>query len=460
MSYRDGDDIVGPHYKRYPYHNPAYQNQYEQNCSPHILQHPYIAPTSQMSGSFPNQPSHSSPTHRFNTWDSYIQNHRLEGYASSENYHSPTSSYSIHHVAATSLHQVQQQSLQSTFPNSRPVHLDRYAGVQHTLAGSLDPTTGVFYRTPEHPRLRTAQACEKCRTRKAKCSGEHPSCKRCLNRGLVCEYAKEGRVRGPNKPKPKVSGGPASLSPLMLQSQSTVPTSGSDASVSNSTEAPLPRRYVSPSVLPPSMSSSLSSSPSSPHISGSFDALNSPIPSSSSSNSTISSHNPSDSVSLPDTRHNECRPPNLQPSNVYGTISEHSTFRDSARLHLRSHVSPYSEMYADATANATSLTIPALAFNDPKNRKFHRHNGRINSLVLYHDVDGSDPGVNGIVETVDYPYYSQVPSGLTVLGHEMQRPRSYDSFLTSHIHQPHPTFFSHSHENLGESRTYPADVGT
>ncbi|KAJ6480263.1 hypothetical protein C8R45DRAFT_1100850 [Mycena sanguinolenta] len=45
-----------------------------------------------------------------------------------------------------------------------------------TLAGNLDPTTGIFYRTPEHPRLRTAQACEKCRARKAKCSGDHPSC--------------------------------------------------------------------------------------------------------------------------------------------------------------------------------------------------------------------------------------------------------------------------------------------
>ncbi|KAJ7347900.1 hypothetical protein DFH08DRAFT_1001225 [Mycena albidolilacea] len=70
-----------------------------------------------------------------------------------------------------------------------------------TLAGSLDPTTGIFYRTPEHPRLRTAQACEKCRARKAKCSGDHPSCARCLARGLPCEYAKEGRTRGPNKPK-------------------------------------------------------------------------------------------------------------------------------------------------------------------------------------------------------------------------------------------------------------------
>ncbi|KAF8988449.1 hypothetical protein BDQ17DRAFT_1374044 [Cyathus striatus] len=61
-----------------------------------------------------------------------------------------------------------------------------------TLAGSLDPETGIFYRTPEHPRLRTAQACEKCRARKAKCTGDCP-CGRCASRGLVCEYAKEGR---------------------------------------------------------------------------------------------------------------------------------------------------------------------------------------------------------------------------------------------------------------------------
>ena len=37
------------------------------------------------------------------------------------------------------------------------------------------------------------------------CSGEHPSCKRCQNRGLVCEYAKEGRVRGPNRPRNKAA---------------------------------------------------------------------------------------------------------------------------------------------------------------------------------------------------------------------------------------------------------------
>ncbi|TFK33764.1 hypothetical protein BDQ12DRAFT_738606 [Crucibulum laeve] len=82
--------------------------------------------------------------------------------------------------------------------------LQHSASRRLTLAGSLDPETGIFYRTPEHPRLRTAQACEKCRARKAKCTGECP-CGRCASRGLVCEYAKEGRVRGPNKPKPKGS---------------------------------------------------------------------------------------------------------------------------------------------------------------------------------------------------------------------------------------------------------------
>ncbi|KAF9473529.1 hypothetical protein BDN70DRAFT_997584 [Pholiota conissans] len=105
---------------------------------------------------------------------------------------------------------------QSTSPGS--------ANHRLTLAGSLDPATGIFYRTPEHPRLRTAQACEKCRTRKAKCSGEHPSCKRCITRGLICEYAKEGRVRGPNKPKPKASTGATSTASPSASASSTSTT--------------------------------------------------------------------------------------------------------------------------------------------------------------------------------------------------------------------------------------------
>jgi hypothetical protein len=48
-----------------------------------------------------------------------------------------------------------------------------------TVPGSLDPTTGIFYRTPESmPRQRAAKACEPCRVRKARVSpftnrGEH-----------------------------------------------------------------------------------------------------------------------------------------------------------------------------------------------------------------------------------------------------------------------------------------------
>ncbi|KAF8123887.1 hypothetical protein EV363DRAFT_1355009 [Boletus edulis] len=63
------------------------------------------------------------------------------------------------------------------------------------LHGRLDPTTGIFCRAAEHPRIRTAQACNKCRVRKAKCSGERPICERCRIRGLVCQYPIEERTR-------------------------------------------------------------------------------------------------------------------------------------------------------------------------------------------------------------------------------------------------------------------------
>ncbi|KAI0043314.1 hypothetical protein FA95DRAFT_1563434 [Auriscalpium vulgare] len=101
-------------------------------------------------------------------------------------------------------------------------------GVGMGVSGSLDPSTGVFSRTVEHPRMRTAQACEKCRTRKAKCSGDHPTCQRCLTRGLVCEYAPERKMRGPNKPKPL--GAPTTTS------RRTHPSSPSDSASSPGSE--------------------------------------------------------------------------------------------------------------------------------------------------------------------------------------------------------------------------------
>ena len=53
-------------------------------------------------------------------------------------------------------------------PASLPYHMD---GISSHLnaAGSVDPNTGmIFYPSTEGPRLRTAQACQKCRIRKAK----------------------------------------------------------------------------------------------------------------------------------------------------------------------------------------------------------------------------------------------------------------------------------------------------
>lgn len=60
--------------------------------------------------------------------------------------------------------------------------------------------SGYFSNTTISPsgRQRTAQACDKCRERKTKCSGEKPVCQRCTSRGLICEYSyREPRVRGP-----------------------------------------------------------------------------------------------------------------------------------------------------------------------------------------------------------------------------------------------------------------------
>ncbi|KAK0482554.1 hypothetical protein IW261DRAFT_1468306 [Armillaria novae-zelandiae] len=53
-------------------------------------------------------------------------------------------------------------------------------------------------------RQRTQQACDKCRERKTKCSGEKPVCKRCTTRGLICQYtSRETRARG-NVATPKL----------------------------------------------------------------------------------------------------------------------------------------------------------------------------------------------------------------------------------------------------------------
>ena len=65
-----------------------------------------------------------------------------------------------------------------TFPEQHEVRVPRNLGQPSRSSwggpGSLDLATGVYSRASDHPRIRTAQACEKCRLRKAKVSISFP----------------------------------------------------------------------------------------------------------------------------------------------------------------------------------------------------------------------------------------------------------------------------------------------
>lgn len=148
------------------------------------------------------------------------------------------------------------------------------------LSGALDIGTGQFYMPHEHPRLRTPQACDKCRTRKAKvrllffvffvqstdrmtiqCSGERPTCKRCMDRGLICSYAPDKKVRGIPQPQPKQKrhrrGESVELSPGGGPRRESV---GSIASTATVTEEDNARRFSIDSAASDLSSSSTSAS--------------------------------------------------------------------------------------------------------------------------------------------------------------------------------------------------------
>ncbi|KAJ7766758.1 hypothetical protein B0H16DRAFT_372338 [Mycena metata] len=64
---------------------------------------------------------------------------------------------------------------------------------------------------PSSSRQRTTQACGQCRQRKTRCSGDHPVCKRCTARGLICQYSGRERVRGPAKARMRTALSSSSL---------------------------------------------------------------------------------------------------------------------------------------------------------------------------------------------------------------------------------------------------------
>ncbi|KAF8576443.1 hypothetical protein K439DRAFT_1664603 [Ramaria rubella] len=75
-------------------------------------------------------------------------------------------------------------------------------------AGTLPGPNGtcLFLRSPTPlKRQRTSQACDKCRERKAKCSGTRPSCNRCASRGLACVYGTSTSTSIPSDPSPRRS---------------------------------------------------------------------------------------------------------------------------------------------------------------------------------------------------------------------------------------------------------------
>ena len=129
---------------------PSIQNR---SLEPHIL-NPHHSVYHSPSPFTPPQQQHTPQN--WPPYDSYPQNYSYAPYPSPSPFPAPRlSPPPIHH---TPIHFKSTPNISSTSPQIQRM----------TLAGSLDPSTGIFYRTPEHPRLRTAQACEKCRTRKAK----------------------------------------------------------------------------------------------------------------------------------------------------------------------------------------------------------------------------------------------------------------------------------------------------
>ncbi|THV07786.1 hypothetical protein K435DRAFT_959280 [Dendrothele bispora CBS 962.96] len=99
------------------------------------------------------------------------------------------------------------------------------------------------------PRTRTALACDKCRERKTKCSGEHPACQRCKARGLICVYgSRDSKGRYQSTFAVTKSHSTSSLHTAAAAGANMIQAS---SSVSNSRSAEKRARSVEQATLPP-----------------------------------------------------------------------------------------------------------------------------------------------------------------------------------------------------------------
>src|SRR3954453_24191631 len=62
---------------------------------------------------------------------------------------------------------------------------------------NLSPASNPATETQSIKRKRLTQACDACRKKKVKCSGEKPSCNNCTRLGTTCTYLPSTRKRGP-----------------------------------------------------------------------------------------------------------------------------------------------------------------------------------------------------------------------------------------------------------------------
>ncbi|CCM03490.1 uncharacterized protein FIBRA_05624 [Fibroporia radiculosa] len=104
----------------------------------------------------------------------------------------------------------------------------------------------------ERPRKisrKTEVACHFCRRRKLRCDGQRPTCRHCMQRGFVCEYADRPRRRGPGK-APKGSKRGARQTSAGSR-KAAAGSKASEATGSSSREPPPPRSPLPRPLLPP-----------------------------------------------------------------------------------------------------------------------------------------------------------------------------------------------------------------
>ncbi|KAI7285068.1 hypothetical protein KC340_g18385, partial [Hortaea werneckii] len=60
--------------------------------------------------------------------------------------------------------------------------------------------------TPSHPNPKLRAACDECRLKKLKCTGEQPACSRCVREGIRCIYSPQKPMGRPKKKRQRIEG--------------------------------------------------------------------------------------------------------------------------------------------------------------------------------------------------------------------------------------------------------------